>query len=68
MRRLGNAWQSYNRQARIYFLAVIAMGFAIDGVYTVLLNLYLLRLGYGTEFIGLVNAVGLLARPTKNGG
>ena len=25
-----------------------------------LLNLYLLRLDYGTEFIGLVNAVGLL--------
>jgi MFS family permease len=40
---------------------VIALGFAIDGIYTVLLNLYMLRLGYGTELIGLVNAVGLVA-------
>ena len=36
------------------------MSFVIDGVYNVLLNLYLLRLGYGTEFIGMANAVGLL--------
>ncbi len=61
MQLLGNVLRLYNRQARIFFLVVIAMGFAIDGVYTVLLNLYLLRLGYGTEFIGLVNAAGLLA-------
>ena len=60
MRRLGKALQAYNRQARTFFLVVIALGFAIDGIYTVLLNLYLLRLGYGTEFIGLINAVGLL--------
>lgn len=61
MQRPGTLLQTYNRQARIYFLVVIALGFAIDGVYTVLLNLYLLRLEYGTEFIGLVNAVGLLS-------
>ena len=36
------------------------MSFVIDGVYNVLLNLYLLRLGYGIEFIGMANAVGLL--------
>jgi len=39
---------------------IAALGFTVDGVYTVLLNIYLLRLGYGTEFIGLVNAVALL--------
>ncbi len=61
MRRLGNTLQAYNRQAKTFFLVVIALGFTIDGIYTVLLNLYLLRLGYGTEFIGLVNAVGLLS-------
>ena len=36
------------------------MSVVVDGLYSVLLNLYLLRLDYGTEFIGLVNAVGLL--------
>lgn len=56
-----NGIQQYSAQARIFFLIVAGMGFAIDGVYTVLLNLYLLRLDYGTEFIGLVNAVGLLS-------
>lgn len=49
-----------NPQARLYFLVLVGMSSVIDGVYNVLLNLYLLRLDYGTEFIGLVNAVGLL--------
>ena len=36
-------------------------GFAIfGGIYPILLNLYLLRLGYGPEFIGLLNASGSL--------
>ena len=59
--RMVNAVRQFNHQARLFFVAVLGLGFAIDGVYTVLLNLYLLRLNYGTEFIGLVNAVGLLA-------
>lgn len=50
----------FNRQVKLFFLIIIGLGFAIDGVYTVLLNLYLLRLGYTTDFIGLINAVGLL--------
>jgi MFS family permease len=45
-----------------YFVAVALVGFAIDGgVYSVLLNLFLLRLGYGPEQIGLINAAGTLA-------
>jgi MFS family permease len=37
------------------------VGFVVDGgVFAVLLNLYLLRLGYGPETIGLVNAAGML--------
>jgi predicted MFS family arabinose efflux permease len=36
-------------------------GFAVDGgIYAVLFNLYLLRLGYGPTFIGTINAAGLL--------
>lgn len=59
-KRLLSGLQLYDRQARLFFVVVSGLGFAIDGVYTILFNLYLLRLGYGTEFIGLVNAVGLL--------
>lgn len=45
----------------VYLLAIFAIGFTIDGgIYSVLLNLYLLRLGYGPEFIGTVNSAGLL--------
>src|SRR5262245_6727144 len=50
----------YNRQTWRYFVTIGALGFAIDGVYAVLLNLYLLRLGYGPEFIGQVNGLALV--------
>ncbi len=50
----------YNQQARRFFMTIIALGFVIDGVYAVLLNLYLLRLGYDARFIGQVNSFGLL--------
>src|SRR5690606_8293601 len=37
------------------------MGFTVfGGIYSLLRSLYLLRLGYGPEFIGLVAAVGML--------
>jgi MFS family permease len=45
----------------LYLIAAALFGLTVwQGIYWVLLNLYLLRLGYGPEFIGLVNAVGLL--------
>jgi MFS family permease len=45
----------------LYFVAIALVGFAVDGgVYAVLLNLYLIRLGYGPELIGLVNSAGAL--------
>ena len=34
---------------------------SVVGIYGVLLNLYLVRTGYGLEFIGLINAAGLLS-------
>ena len=38
------------------------IGFTIfGGIYTVLLNLYLLRLGYGPQLIGQVNAAGAIS-------
>jgi MFS family permease len=52
----------FSRDIRLYLISFALFAFTIfGGIYTVLLNLYLLRLGYGPEFIGLVNAVGLLA-------
>ncbi len=58
--RILNPIRTFNPQARLFFVVLLGMCFVVDGVYNVLLNLYMLRLGYGTEFIGLVNAVGLL--------
>ena len=52
--------RAFNAQARLYFAVIVGLTFVADGLVSVLLNLYLLRLDYGTEFIGLVNAVGLL--------
>jgi MFS family permease len=44
-----------------YFAAVALVGFAFDGgIYAVLLNLFLVRLGYGPELIGVVNSAGTL--------
>ncbi|MCB0000006.1 MAG: MFS transporter, partial [Anaerolineales bacterium] len=57
-------WQmirSFGRDARLLLLGVAVVGFALDGTIAVLLNLYLLRLGYGPEFVGVVNSGGLLA-------
>jgi MFS family permease len=60
IQRLLSTIFQFNVQARLFFLGIAALGFMVDGVYTVLLNIYLLRLGYGTEYIGLLNAVALL--------
>ncbi len=54
--------QRFNHNVRFYLLATTLLGFAIDGgVYSVIFNLYLLRLGFGPEFIGQVNSVGMLS-------
>lgn len=52
---------SFNRNIRLYLFVSALVGFSCNGIYAVLLNLYLLRLGYGPEFVGLVHAAGLLA-------
>ncbi len=51
-----------NRNVRYFFVSSFLFGFTIfGGINSVIINLYLLRLGYGPEFIGLFNAAGLLA-------
>ena len=50
-----------NKNVRLYLVSVALVGFTVDGgIYSVLFNLYLLRLGYGPEFVGLINSAGLL--------
>ena len=51
----------FSRDLRLYLISSALYGFVVEGIYLLLLNLYLLRLGYGPEFIGLFSAVGLLA-------
>jgi MFS family permease len=54
--------RSLDRDVRLFLLSSGTMGFTLlNGIFPVLFNLYLLRLGYGPEFIGSVNAAGLLA-------
>jgi MFS family permease len=51
-----------SRDVRLYLVTSALWGFTVfGGIYSVLLNLYLLRLGHGPEFIGLFNSVSLLA-------
>jgi MFS family permease len=51
----------FGRDVRLFLVTAALVGLAWDGVRTVILNLYLLRLGYGPEAVGLVNAVGALS-------
>jgi len=52
----------FSRDVRLYLVTAALIGFTVyGGIYDVLLNLYLLRLGHGPESIGLVNAAAFLA-------
>ena len=47
-----------NRNIWYVLLASAAMGFSLaGGIYAVLFNIYLLRLDYGTEFIGILGSI-----------
>src|SRR6187402_2232565 len=49
-----------NRGLVLYLVAWGLMGFGYFGIQGVIFNLYLLRLGFGPEFIGLLTGVGQL--------
>ena len=55
MTNLRQALRAFHPDVYQYLFAVSIVGFSYFGFVSVLLNLYLLRLGYGTDFIGLVN-------------
>lgn len=59
--RFVSGLRGFGPAVMLYLAAVALVGFAVDGgVYTVLLNLFLLRLDYGPEQIGMVNSSGML--------
>jgi MFS family permease len=51
----------FSRDLRLFLITGALVALAWDGMRTVILNLYLLRLDYGPQFVGLVNAVGAFA-------
>ena len=51
----------FSRDVRMYLLTAALFGLSYFGFMTVLLNLYLLRLGYGPAYIGLANGSTALA-------
>jgi MFS family permease len=53
--------RGFSRDIWSYVAMQGAVGFAFFGVWAVLFNLFVLRLGYGPEFIGLLSGLGLLA-------
>lgn len=56
-----DTFRRFGRDARLAFVTGALLWFSVFGVYSVLFNLYILRLGFGPEFVGLVNAGGLLS-------
>ncbi len=62
LRSYARSLRSLNAGVRWCLLGSALLGFTVSGgSYSVLLNLYLLRLGYGPQFIGAVNAMSPLA-------
>src|SRR5262245_56027104 len=50
----------FNRDVWLFLISAAMIGFSYTGIYVMLFNLYLLRLGYGPSFIGLVNGLAQL--------
>ena len=48
----------FSRDVRLFLVSAAIAGLAWEGARTVLFNIYLLRLGYGPETVGVVTAVG----------
>lgn len=51
----------FSRNARLFLVAAGLSGFSYSGVYFLLANLYVARLGFDAEFIGLFMATGALS-------
>ncbi len=51
----------FSRDLRLFLATAALVALAWDGMRTVVFNLYLLRLGYGPDFVGIVSAAGASA-------
>jgi MFS family permease len=52
----------FSPNVRLFLFSAFLVGFGFDGgIFSVLFNLYLLRLGYGPEAVGAINSAGLFA-------
>ncbi len=60
MRAYWQTLHTFNRDAWLLLVSHFLIGLSYSGIYVVLFNLYLLRLDYGTEFIGLINGVAIM--------
>lgn len=54
------ALREYPPDVRIILIVSAISSFTMDGVVPVVFNLYLLRMGFGPAFVGLVNSIALL--------
>jgi MFS family permease len=55
-----SAIRGFNRDTRVLIAAFAALGFSYWGLFSVVANLFLLRLGYAIETIGVLTAVGFI--------
>jgi MFS family permease len=55
------AFAGYSRDIRLILSVSAILAFTVDGVFPVVFNLYILRMGYGPEFVGTVNSIALVA-------
>ncbi len=52
--------ETFNLDVKLALISASLVGFSVwGGIYTVLLNLYLIRLGYGAVYVGIINGAGL---------
>lgn len=58
---VGHFLARFERDVKLYMACAALIGFSAFGIYSVLFNLYLLRMDYDVGLIGHFNAVGLLS-------
>ncbi|MDE2813908.1 MAG: MFS transporter, partial [Gemmatimonadota bacterium] len=58
---VGHFLARFERNVKLYMACAALIGFSVFGIYSVLFNLYLLRMDYDIDLIGHFNAAGLLS-------
>ena len=58
---MGHFLARFESNIKLYMACAALIGFSAFGIYSVLFNLYLLRMDYGVDLVGHFNAAGLLS-------